>query len=42
MDVQAAPRLAGIGHLTLPVTDLARSRESYQAWLEPRPRNEVT
>jgi hypothetical protein len=42
MDVWAAPRLAGIRHLKLPVIDLSRSREWYQAWLEPRPRNEVT
>ncbi len=30
MDTQAAPQLAGIHHLKLPVTDLARSREWYR------------
>ena len=30
MDMQAAPRLAGIHHMKLPVTDLARSREWYR------------
>ena len=33
MDTQAAPQLAGIHHLKLPVTDLARSREWYRTRL---------
>ena len=33
MDLQDAPQLAGIHHLKLPVTDLARSREWYQSRL---------
>lgn len=33
MDTQDAPQLAGIHHLKLPVTDLARSREWYETRL---------
>jgi len=33
MDVSDAPVLAGIHHLKLPVTDLARSRDWYQSRL---------
>lgn len=33
MDIQDAPQLAGIHHVKLPVTDLARSREWYQTRL---------
>jgi len=33
MDTQDAPRLAGIHHVKLPVTDLARSRQWYQTRL---------
>jgi catechol 2,3-dioxygenase-like lactoylglutathione lyase family enzyme len=33
MDMQDAPQLAGIHHVKLPVTDLARSREWYQTLL---------
>ena len=33
MDMQDAPQLAGIHHLKLPVTDLARSREWYETRL---------
>ena len=33
MDMQDAPQLAGIHHVKLPVTDLARSREWYQTRL---------
>jgi catechol 2,3-dioxygenase-like lactoylglutathione lyase family enzyme len=33
MDGQDAPQLAGVHHLKLPVTDLARSREWYRSRL---------
>jgi catechol 2,3-dioxygenase-like lactoylglutathione lyase family enzyme len=33
MDRQDAPQLAGVHHLKLPVTDLARSREWYRSRL---------
>jgi catechol 2,3-dioxygenase-like lactoylglutathione lyase family enzyme len=33
MDRQDAPKLAGVHHLKLPVTDLARSREWYRSRL---------
>ena len=40
MDTQAAPLLAGIHHLKLPVTDLSRSREWYRTRLGYRVQTE--